>query len=62
MIAEHPFFVGLDGDALALVAGCATNVHFGAGEYLFHEDGPADRFLCFAAVGSSSRCPARVGV
>ena len=44
LLAVHPFFVGLDGDALTLVAGCATNMHFRAGEYLFREGGPADRF------------------
>ena len=45
LLADHPFFVGLDGDVLTLVAGCATNVHFRPGEYLFHEGGPADRFF-----------------
>lgn len=34
LIAEHPFFHGMDDSHLALLAGCATNVRFGPGEYL----------------------------
>jgi CRP/FNR family cyclic AMP-dependent transcriptional regulator len=41
----HPFFVGLDPDAFALIAGCAVNVHFRPDEYLFHEGDPADTFF-----------------
>jgi len=44
VIREHPLFKGLDEDTLALVAGCARNVHFPAGGYLFREGGPADEF------------------
>ncbi|GAA1975302.1 cyclic nucleotide-binding domain-containing protein [Nocardioides panacihumi] len=43
-LPEHPFFAGLDPAALELVAGCATNVHFRPGEFLFHEGEPADTF------------------
>ncbi len=35
LLAEHPLFAGLGDDLLQLVAGCATNVHFATGEYLF---------------------------
>lgn len=44
LLAGHPFFDGLDDVAVNLVAGCATNVHFRPGEFLFHQDGPADQF------------------
>jgi CRP/FNR family transcriptional regulator, cyclic AMP receptor protein len=45
LLAEHPFLAGLDEDALALLAGCAENVHFRAGEVLFRSGTPADRFF-----------------
>jgi CRP-like cAMP-binding protein len=44
IVREHPFFAGLGDDFLALVSGCAKNVRFEAGEYLFHEGEPADQF------------------
>jgi CRP/FNR family cyclic AMP-dependent transcriptional regulator len=44
LIQEHPFFSGLDAAALELVAGCASNVHFAAGEFLFHEGDSANQF------------------
>lgn len=43
-LPEHPFFAGLDPASLELAAGCAVNVHFRPGEFLFHEDDPADTF------------------
>ena len=44
-LPDHPFFAGLDSDALALVAGCAVNMHARPGEYLFREGEPADSFF-----------------
>lgn len=44
LLEEHPFFAGLGDAALDLVAGCATNVHVDAGDYLFRLGDPADRF------------------
>ncbi len=43
-LPEHPFFRGLDAKALAIVAGCAKNVSFAPGEFLFREGQPADNF------------------
>ncbi|HET7735375.1 MAG TPA: cyclic nucleotide-binding domain-containing protein [Nocardioidaceae bacterium] len=43
-LSEHRFFAGLDATALELAAGCAVNVHFRPGEFLFHEGDPADTF------------------
>jgi len=44
IISEHPFFAGLEKSFLELVVGCAKNVRFEAGQYLFHEGDPADQF------------------
>jgi CRP/FNR family transcriptional regulator, cyclic AMP receptor protein len=44
VIREHPLFAGLDEGTIALVAGCARNVHFPAGAYLFREGDPAKEF------------------
>jgi CRP-like cAMP-binding protein len=40
----HPFFAGLDKQAIALMAGCAVNAHLRAGEFLFREGEAADTF------------------
>lgn len=42
IVGEHPFFAGLDEDFRTLVVGCAKNVRFEAGQYLFHEGDPAN--------------------
>ncbi len=44
IIRDHPFFAGLEEEFCKLVCGCAKNVVFQAGDYLFHEGDPADRF------------------
>jgi CRP/FNR family transcriptional regulator, cyclic AMP receptor protein len=44
IVAEHPFFAGLPQDAIELVAGCAKNVRFDAGQYLFRTGETADEF------------------
>jgi CRP/FNR family cyclic AMP-dependent transcriptional regulator len=44
LLRDHPYFAGLEPQYLALLVGCARNVRFGAGEYLFEEGQPADRF------------------
>ena len=44
LLEAHPFFAGLDDEAIELVVGCATNVHFDPDEYLFRLGDPADRF------------------
>jgi len=43
-LPEHPFFEGMDAALLEFLAGCATNVHFKAGEIVFKEGDPADTF------------------
>lgn len=44
-LPEHPFFSGLDPKSFAVVAGCARNVSFAAGEFLFRTGQPADQFF-----------------
>lgn len=44
ILAEHPFLKGLAPQYLKLIVSCATNVRFDAGQYLFHEGEPADKF------------------
>ncbi len=41
LVASHPFFVDLPGDAVSQVAGCAQNVAFGQGRLLLAEGDPA---------------------
>jgi CRP/FNR family cyclic AMP-dependent transcriptional regulator len=44
LVAESPIFAGLDQPYLELIAGCAQNTGFEAGQYLFHEGDQADTF------------------
>ena len=43
-LPEHPFFAGLDTATTDLLAGCASNIHLRADEFLFREGTPADHF------------------
>ena len=44
IVREHRFFADLGEPTIKLLAGCARNVVFKAGEYLFRTDDPADEF------------------
>ncbi len=44
LLVELPFFSGLAPEHLELIAGCASNVQFEAGEQIFREGEPANRF------------------
>jgi CRP/FNR family cyclic AMP-dependent transcriptional regulator len=44
VVLEHPFFAGLEKELGAVISGCARNLRFEAGQYLFHEGDPADEF------------------
>jgi CRP-like cAMP-binding protein len=44
IVKEHPFFAGLQESLCKLVCGCAKNVRFEAGQFLFHEGEPANEF------------------
>jgi CRP/FNR family transcriptional regulator, cyclic AMP receptor protein len=45
ILQQHPFFAGAPSELTKLVAGCARNRIFQAGEYLFHEGDPANEFF-----------------
>ena len=64
IVREHPFFAGLNEDFLGLVCGCARNVVFQAGDYLFHEGTAADQFylLRHGRVGLEITVPGRSAV
>lgn len=44
ILAEHPFFEGLEPEYLKVLVGCASNVRFQAGAYLFREGEEASHF------------------
>ncbi|MBB4304888.1 CRP-like cAMP-binding protein [Rhodobium orientis] len=44
IIGEVDFFDGLPADTLELLAGCAKNVRFNAGDYIYREGQAADTF------------------
>ena len=44
ILAEHPFFEGLDPRYMPLITGCASNVRYKSGEYVFHEGESAGQF------------------
>jgi CRP/FNR family cyclic AMP-dependent transcriptional regulator len=56
-----PFFEGMTDEQLALLAGCATNRRFEAGELLFREGEQADTFYAIrhGTVGLEMYVPAR---
>ena len=45
ILREHRFLAGLSDDQLAFVVGCAKNVRFDEGDYLFRDGGAADAFF-----------------
>jgi len=44
ILAQHPFFAGLDPRYMPLITGCASNVRYKSGESLFREGESADHF------------------
>ena len=49
IIAEHPFFEGLESYYTELLTGCASNVKFAPGTYLFREGEEANQFYLIRA-------------
>jgi CRP/FNR family cyclic AMP-dependent transcriptional regulator len=49
IIDEHPFFQDIDAKLRALLIGCAANERFEAGQYVFREGQPADKFYLLRA-------------
>jgi len=44
ILAEHPFLKGLESQYIKLLVGCASNVRFNAGQYVFREGEEANQF------------------
>jgi CRP-like cAMP-binding protein len=44
ILAEHPFFKGLEEEYLTLIVGCASNVRFNAGKTVLREGEEANHF------------------
>ena len=49
IIVEHPFFEGLESYYTGLLTGCASNVRFSAGTYIFKEGEEANQFYLIRA-------------
>ena len=49
ILSGHPFFEGLSSDQLRLIVGCASNVRFGDGQFLFHAGEEANEFYLIRA-------------
>jgi len=45
ILAEHAFFTDLAPEHLRLLVGCAANVRFESGQFLFHADEEANQFF-----------------
>jgi CRP/FNR family transcriptional regulator, cyclic AMP receptor protein len=66
ILLQHPFFQGLAPDVIALISGCARNLRFDAGAYLFREGEPATEFYVLREgavaleIGAPGRPPAVV--
>ena len=43
MIVDHPFFEGLENDLLEIIASCAEDVHYEAGQMIYREGDLADQ-------------------
>jgi CRP/FNR family transcriptional regulator, cyclic AMP receptor protein len=61
LVGESPVFEGMTEEQLQLIAGCAQNAGFAAGERLFREGEPADTFYLVrkGRVALSTHAPAR---
>ena len=64
LMAEHPFFENMDEDSRKLLAGCARNERFNAGDYIAKEGDPAERFYIIrsGAVAVEFHMPAHDGL
>ena len=64
ILADVPFLAGMSADELALLAGCASNVHFDEGETLFREGDAANSFYVVrhGSVALELHVPARGGL
>ena len=61
IVREHPFFAGMSAEQTAVVSGCAKNVRFEAGDYLFHEGDVADQLYLLRSGRVALQIPAEGG-
>ncbi|MCW5940597.1 MAG: cyclic nucleotide-binding domain-containing protein [Fimbriimonadaceae bacterium] len=61
LLSEHPFVHGLEARHVAFLLGCASNVVFQKGDFLFREGGPADKLYLvrYGSVGLQVHFPAK---
>jgi CRP-like cAMP-binding protein len=61
VVEKHPLFAELDPEYLELIAGCASNVRFSAGQQILREGEPANHFylLRFGRVSVEVYAPGR---
>ena len=61
LLKEHPFFAGFDAATLELLAGCAANERFAAGEFIARAQSRADKFFVIrhGSVALEIRVPGR---
>jgi CRP-like cAMP-binding protein len=61
LLREHPFFRDMDPTACEVIAGCAMNERFNAGDYLIRQGEAADKFYLIrhGAVAQELRVPDR---
>ena len=61
VLADVPFLAGMGAERVALLAGCASNVGFAAGEVIFREGDAADHFYVIrhGTVAIELHAPAR---
>lgn len=45
IVGEIPIFAGMKPEHISLIAGCASNVRFAAGEFVGRQGEPADKFF-----------------
>lgn len=62
LLRRHEFFAGLDPQYLALLTGCAANVTFADGAFLFRQGTPAEKFFLITGgtVALEIAAPSRV--
>lgn len=60
-LAEHPFLAGLSRRHLQILAECAMEVNFNAGEVIFQEGDPANRFYLLRSGKVCLEAPGEIG-
>jgi CRP-like cAMP-binding protein len=64
LLKEHPFFQDMDSQARQIIAGCAANERYSAGDYIHREGEPANKFFLIrhGSVAQELRVPDRAPI